>query len=87
MNEAFTVDISSDVDYEDLIADINHHGEFLALVSQESGYEFLDIAIHPRKSGEPWEFKLKDFEAAIQKAKTRLWELRKTDQKQQGQTP
>ena len=79
MEDEFTIDICSDVDYEDLIAEINYQGEFLALVSQESGYEFLDLAIHPRKSSEPWQFKLKDFEAAIQKAKTRLWELRKKE--------
>jgi len=78
MSEDFDFTFCDDPDYEDLVAEILFRGEFLALVSQESGFDFLDITLHPRKSGEPWQFKLKDFEAAIQKAKTRLWELRKT---------
>jgi hypothetical protein len=79
MSEDFELTLCDDPDYGDLIAEIYFNGEFVGIVSQESGYESLDLSVHPRKNGEPWQFKLKEFEAAIQKARTRLWELRKRE--------
>ena len=73
----FKITVCSDPDHEDLIAEIYFDDEFVGLVSQEQGYESLDLELHPLKSGEPHRFKLKEFEAAVEKAKARLWELRR----------
>ncbi len=75
----FELRFPDDPDYEDLLAEMYIGDEFVAQITQEAGFDSLDLEIHPRKNGEPWQFKLKDFEVAIQKAKNRLWELRKTD--------
>jgi hypothetical protein len=77
MDSDFTFIVGDDPDYEDLIAEIYYKGGFLCLISQEEGFETLDIAIHPRKNGEPWRFKLSEFEDAIARARQRLFELRK----------
>ena len=77
MNSDFEIVISSDPDYEDLIAEISYKGDFLAIMSQEDGFDSLDLEIHARKDGKPWRFKSTEFEEAIAKAKQRLWELRR----------
>lgn len=78
MAQDFEIVVGSDQDYEDLIADIYYRGEFVCLISQENGYDSLDMEIHPRANGQPWKFKLSAFEGEIAQAKRRLWDLRKT---------
>ena len=84
MNSKFIVDIGSDTDFEDLIA-ILYYGEyFIGIISQEEGFENLKIHLH---IGQEFPLKvpfktlptmnLQEFEEAIQKAKKRLWELRR----------
>lgn len=75
----FEVNIGSDEDYEDLIAEVLYQGEFVCLISQETGFDDLNIEIHPRADGQPWEFKLSDFEAAVAQAVKRLRELRRVE--------
>ena len=77
MNSDFEIDVGSDPNYEDLVADISYKGTFLALLSQEEGFESLDVEIHTREDGRPWRFKLMQLEEAIAKAKQKLWELRR----------
>jgi hypothetical protein len=77
VKEGFDFLFADDPEYEDLIAEIYFDGEFVALVSQEAGFDSLDIQLHSRKDGEPWRFKVNELEGALQKAKSRLWELRK----------
>ena len=77
MKEGFDFIYADDSEYEDLIAEIYFDGEFVALVSQEAGFNLLDIQLHSRKSGKPWHFKVNEFEGALEKVKRRLWELRK----------
>lgn len=73
----FTFTYCSDEDYDDLIAEVYYSGEFVAVISQESGYEKLDIKIYPRENSKPWLFKLEEFLSATNEAKIRLWDLRK----------
>lgn len=79
MTQDFEIIVGSDEDYEDLIADVYYQREFVCLISQEDGYASPDIDIHPKANGQPWKFKLSDFEGAIAQAKKRLWELRKVE--------
>lgn len=83
--EVFNIEVWSDQDHEDLIAEIYYQGDFVCQVTQESGFDYLDIALYPRKDGKPWEFKLAEFEPALSHAKNRLWELRKVEGNTSGQ--
>ncbi|MBN9378041.1 MAG: hypothetical protein BGO14_00965 [Chlamydiales bacterium 38-26] len=72
--------VGSDLNYEDLVADIGYDTNLIALLIQDEGFENLRIRLYPPKNGEMyWDLNLKDFLAVIQDAKQRLWQLRKTD--------
>ncbi len=73
----FRIDIVGDLEYDDLIADIYFDNQFVAMLTQKNGFENMEIEIHPSTTSECWQFKLSEFEVAIQHAKKRLWELRK----------
>ncbi|MCH1429143.1 MAG: hypothetical protein L7U87_00120, partial [Chlamydiales bacterium] len=64
-------------EYEDLTADIYYKDEFVAMLSQENGFENLEIEISAPKEEERWVFNFKEFEEVLSYAKKRLWELRK----------
>ena len=74
----FEFSIGSDVDFEDLVADIGFENNLVAMLTQDEGFENLQIRIYPPKNGECWIFRLDEFEAIVQQAKQRLYELRKT---------
>jgi hypothetical protein len=69
--------VGSDVDYEDLLADIGFNNQLVAILSQEEGFDNLRITLYPHPKGGNWEFKLEDFINIIEKAKNRLWGLQK----------
>jgi hypothetical protein len=74
----FKITVGSNIDYEDLIAEIYYGEEFVALISQEDGYERLDVELYAPVDGGQFKFKLSEFEQAVAKAKRRLFELRKS---------
>jgi len=74
----FEYNVASDIDFEDLIADIGFETKLVALLTQEEGFNNMRIRIYPPKDKEFWDFKLDEFEDIIYRAKNRLWELRKT---------
>lgn len=73
----FRMLVSSDPEFEDLIAEIDFEGEFFCLVSQDKGIDALELQIAPRKDGMPWNISVTDLLLIIDRAKERLWELRK----------
>ena len=73
--------VASDVDFEDLIADIGFDDKLVALLTQEDGFENLRIRLYPPKDREYWEFRFDEFQNVILKAKNRLWELRRQPEK------
>lgn len=75
----FEYTVGSDVDFEELIADIGFDTNLVALLTQENGFDNLRIRIYPPKDIEFWDFKFDEFDEIIHKAKKRLWELRKVD--------
>jgi hypothetical protein len=77
MENKFNFSIGSDLEYEDLIADIGYENQLVALLTQEEGFDNMKIIIYPPSKSHTWNFSLKDFEEIILKAKRRLWELRK----------
>lgn len=74
---AFTVEVGSDQEHEDLIAEILFGGEVVAVISQERGPGILEIKFVERESGKPWSFPLSEFELVVKKARERLLELKK----------
>ena len=78
MNEInFEFTVGSDVDYEELIADVGYENNLVVLLTQEAGFQNLRIRIYPPKNAECWDFRFDEFEDIIHRAKKRLWELRK----------
>jgi hypothetical protein len=77
MYDRFRLSFCPDRDYEDYIGEILYDDEFCILVSQDEGFESLDVEIHPRKDGQPWRFKMKELECALNRARQGLWERRR----------
>lgn len=75
----FEVQVMDDPDHEDLIAEILYKGEFCFLISQEAGFQNLEIRVQSRQSGQPWCFSVAEMEDAINRAKKRLWDLRRVE--------
>ena len=80
ISKKFRVDIVGDLEYEDLIADIYYDDEIVAMLSQETGFDNMEIEIYSPKKQATWQFKFSEFEDVIQFAKKRLWELRRADE-------
>lgn len=77
INEKFRIDIFGDLDYEDLVADVYFEDKILVVLTQEEGFQNLRIRIYPPKDVEFWDFRFDEFEDIINRAKNRLWDLRK----------
>lgn len=70
----FQIVIFGDLEYERLVAEIYFKDEIVALLTQEHGYENLEIEIYPPENQNFWVFNFFEFQEAIQHAKRRLWE-------------
>lgn len=83
MKNTFTVDVGGDPKHDDLTAEIycgdNPVNDFFAMINQDAGVDKLEIEIHPRKDGQPWVLDLGDLLQTIQRAKERLYELRRSE--------
>lgn len=73
----FELTIGSRLDMEDLVADIGYANYFFIFLTQEDGFDNLRIQIYPPPHKKFWDFRLDEFEEIINRAKKRLWELRK----------
>lgn len=73
----FDISVGDDSEHEDLTAEISTEEYFLALMSQEDGFENLQLEIYPCPNGKPWIFRLDEFLKVIEASKQRLWELRR----------
>lgn len=77
MDSKFKIIMSSDIEYDELCAEIYFEDQFVGIVTQEQGFENLEIEIHPPKNTNFWSFKFSEFEAILKSAKKALWEMRK----------
>ena len=73
----FEFTVASDIDFEDLIADIGFENNLVAYLTQEDGFKSMRIRIFPPQNRDFWDFKLDEFVEILNRAKQRLWELRK----------
>ena len=78
-SKKFDFVVSSNVDFEDLVAEIDYGDEFLCILDQDKGFEDIEIHIFPRKNGAEWNLPMDSFLRILDKAKDRLWELRKDE--------
>ena len=74
----FKVSVGDDPDHEDLTAEIYYDGAYVAMVSQEAGFENAIVEIQPGPNLGGWSFPVLEFIQALEHAKRRLWELRRS---------
>lgn len=55
--------------YEDMAVEIYSKDRFVCLISQENGFDGLEIEMHARADGQPRRFKLSAFESVVAQAK------------------
>lgn len=77
MTDKFRIVISSDEEYEDLCAEVYYEDQFVCILSQEKGFENLEIDIYSPKNRAYWNFQFSEFEKVINLAKEALWKMRK----------
>lgn len=73
----FRISVGDDDDHEDLTAEIYFDEKYLALVSQENGLEMVQVELQRCPDSAAWIFSLDSFLEVLEKAKHRLWELRR----------
>ena len=57
----FKIIMSSDENYNELCAEIFFEDQFVAIVTQEKGFENLEVEIHHPKNKNYWVFKFSEF--------------------------
>lgn len=78
MNKKFTVEVCSDLDYEEMVADVSYENQTIAMITQEKGIDNMEIEIFlPEKKIKSLKFPLNDFIASIVFAKKCLIEMQK----------
>ena len=72
MKKDFTIIVCSDLDYEEMVADILFRGHTVAMVTREKGVDQMEMEIFIRFGLESWKFSVDDFIEAISRAKEAL---------------
>lgn len=65
----FRISVGDDPEHEDLTAEIYYQELFVALLSQEQGFNELQVEIFENPNGDTWSFSLEDFIKAIELSK------------------
>lgn len=73
----FRISIGDDGLHDDLTAEIYFDEKFIALISQENGLKQAEIELHRPPDSDTWSFPLDKFLQVLERAKHRLWELRR----------
>jgi len=79
MSEKFRIRVCSDLDYEEMVADICYEDCTVAMITQEKGIDHMEVTVYSPKNNEKeiWVFYLDEFLNVLQKAKKRLIEMQK----------
>ena len=81
MKNDFRVRICSDLDYNEMVADVCYKNNTVAIITQEHGIDNMEIEILPLPmESEYRKFSLNDFLETILRAKQRLIEMQKPDE-------
>lgn len=73
----FDIIISSDIQYEELCAEIYFNREFVAIITQEQGIEHSIIDVYPPLNGEKWTFDYVEFIQILKDAQNSLMKMKK----------
>ena len=79
MNSQFRITVGSEPDHEDLVGDLYFDDSIVCVLTQERGFEAMQIKLFKPPKSDHWEFALLDFEVALAALKQRLWELRRSE--------
>lgn len=79
MNPHFRITVGSEPEYEDLVGDLYFDDQIVCVLTQEEGFQAMQMKLFGQLNGEAWSFSLADFEEALAALKKRMWELRRTD--------
>jgi len=71
-NSKFKIFISSDLEYEELVAEIQYNKQIFAIVNQEQGRDQLEIEIMEPAFGHSWKFNYSEFLKVIEMAQAAL---------------
>jgi hypothetical protein len=78
MNKKFTIEVCSDLVYEEMVADVTYENHTIAMITQENGIDNMEIEIFfPENEIKSWKFPLNDFIESIASAKKCLIEMQK----------
>ena len=61
-----------------MVGDLYFDDRIVCVLTQEGGFEAMQIDLYAPPGGGEWSFQLADFEAALSALKQRMWELRRT---------
>ncbi len=61
INKKCRIDNARDLEYDDLIADIYFEDQIFATLSQEFGFQNMEIEVYSSKAHDFWHFKFSDF--------------------------
>lgn len=76
MNSGFRFTVGSEPEREELVGDLYFDDHIVCVLTQEDGFEAMQIELHRQPEGGAWAFSLADFEEALAALKKRMWELR-----------
>lgn len=78
MKDGFRIRLCSDVNFEEMVADICYEDNTIGTITQENGVDKMEIEIFPPVEGTgSWNFILDDFLEAINSAKECLRKMEK----------
>ena len=78
MNSLFLVELCSDLDYEEMVADVSYGNQILAIIDQEKGIDQMEIEIFmPDSNAKSWKLPLDEFIKTLHFAKKTLEEMQK----------
>ncbi len=77
--KGFDIIISSDIQYEELCAEIYFDKQFVAIITQEGGIENAIVEIEPQKNMQKWTFGYSEFVQILKEAYRELDEMKKID--------
>ena len=79
MSPSFRITVGSELDYEELVGDLYFEDMIVCVLSQEEGFENLQMKLYGNPEGGEWSFNLGEFEEALDALKKRMWDLRRID--------
>jgi hypothetical protein len=79
MNSKFRFTVGSEPEFEDLVGDLYFDDRIVCVLTQEEGFECMQVQIYGPPEGGKWMFPLADFEEALAALKKRMWELRRME--------